>query len=166
MVWVTFIVIVILSVVFILLPVSRLKKNKGRLPVLFYFGALGLGFMLIEIILIQRFTLYFGQPVFVVSFVLSILMVVSGIGSYCSHKLTPGGKFHLLILLAISLLTFIYAVFLTNLLQVTVGAHILIKVLIATIIISLPAFLMGMPFPLGLKLLNTKHQDKIAWAWE
>ncbi len=164
-VWVTFIVIVILSVVFILLPVSRLKKNKGRLPVLLYFGALGLGFMLLEIILIQRFTLYFGQPVFVVSFVLSILMVVSGIGSYRSHKLTPGGKFHLLILLAISLLTFIYALFLTNLLQATVGAHILAKVLIATIIISLPAFLMGMPFPLGLKLLNTKHQDKIAWAW-
>jgi len=97
--------------------------------------------------------------------VLSILMVVSGLGSYCSHKLTPSGNFHLLILIVISLFLFIYALFFTNLLQLTIGFHIYVKVLIATIIISLPAFMMGMPFPFGLKLLNVKHQDKIAWAW-
>jgi hypothetical protein len=165
MVWLTFIVAVIFSALFILLPVTRFRKSKAKSSVLVYFGAIGLGFMFTEIILIQKFILYLGQPVFAVSVVLSIMLIASGLGSYVSGRFLPGRKIHLMTLVVISIVLFIYALFLTDVLNGTAGAPVWGKICIACVVVGLPAFFMGLPFPLGLKALSGQHDDKIAWAW-
>jgi hypothetical protein len=40
-----------------------------------------------------------------------------------------------------------------------------VQVLIASLIIAPIGFLLGMPFPLGLKRLNEQFPDQIPWAW-
>ncbi len=164
-VWLTFIIALTLSALFILWPVSRFKKTKGRLNVLLYFGSIGLGFMFAEIILIQKFILYFGQPVFAVSAVLSIMLIASGAGSYVSGKIKSGSKTHQLSLVIISATLVLYAFFLTDILSTSAGAPVPVKIFIALLVVGLPAFFMGLPFPLGLKSLTEKHSEKIAWAW-
>lgn len=164
-VWLTFVIALILSLIFILIPVLRFSRSRGNLPILLYFGGIGLGFMFAEIILIQRFVLYLGQPVYAVSAVLSIMLIASGIGSYVSSRLQPGASGHRSIFLAVFLLLILYALFLTPVLRHTSGAPLMVKLVLTFIIVSLPAFFMGMPFPLGLQSVNLRFADKVAWAW-
>ncbi len=165
-VWLTFIIALIFSAVLILLPFAWMKKSRGKMPVLFYFGAIGLGFMFAEIILIQRFVLYLGQPVYAVSAVLSIMLLVSGIGSYFSSRVKPDTRKFYIIFILIFLILIIYSLFLTGFLRYTAGYNLVMRVIITCLIVGLPAFFMGMPFPLGLQTLSKqKHDDKLAWAW-
>jgi hypothetical protein len=164
-VWLTFALAVIFSVLFILLPVLSFKKSGGKIPVLLYFGAIGIGFMFVEIILIQRFILYIGQPVYAVSTVLSILLIASGAGSYFSGKIDAGSKKHRVVFLIIFSILILYALFLTNFLKLTINLEPAFRIAIACLVIAIPAFFMGMPFPLGLKALRVRHNDKIAWGW-
>jgi hypothetical protein len=164
--WFTFIIALIFSAVLILLPVAWLKKSKGKISVLFYFGAIGIGFMFVEIILIQRFVLYLGQPVYAVSAVLSIMCLVSGIGSYFSSKFRPDTRKFYLIYIMIFMILIIYSLYLTAFLGYTAESNIVLRIFITSLIVGLPAFFMGMPFPLGLQTLSIKkHDDKLAWAY-
>ncbi len=164
-VWLTFFIVIIVSLILILLPVIWLKRSKGKWSIVLYFGAIGLGFMFAEIILIQRFVLYLGQPVYAVSTVLSIMLLASGIGSYYSGRLKAGAVNYYAVYIIVFLILLVYALFLTSFLRFTAGYHLAFRVLITCLIVALPAFFMGMPFPLGLKALSEKHRDKIAWAW-
>lgn len=164
-VWLTFVIALILSLIFILIPVLRFSRSRGNLPILLYFGGIGLGFMFAEIILIQRFVLYLGQPVYAVSAVLSVMLIASGAGSYVSSRLQPGASGHRSIFLAVFLLLIFYALFLTPVLRHTSGAPLMVKLVLTFIIVSLPAFFMGMPFPLGLQAVSRQFADKVAWAW-
>ncbi len=164
-VWLTFILALLLSALFILLPVIRSGSRGGKMPVLLYFGSIGLGFMFTEIILIQRFALYLGQPVYAVSAVLGIMLIASGAGSFLSSRLSPGTTKHRLTFVVIFVTLLLYALLLTPLLGHTAGVPILLKIMITFLVVSVPAFFMGMPFPLGLREVNRKYSDKAAWAW-
>ncbi len=65
----------------------------GRWRFFAYFASLGLGFMLIEISMIQRFALLLGFPTLSLSVSLCTLLVATAVGARCSgavHRL-PGG---------------------------------------------------------------------------
>ena len=75
---------------FILLPLSIFKRRglqeltRGRrIPFVLFFGCVGLGFMLIEIPMMQRFSLLLGSPLHSISISLAALLIFSGIGSPC-----------------------------------------------------------------------------------
>ena len=53
---------------------------------LLYFICLGLGFMLVELPLIQKFILFLGQPLYAIAVILSSLLIFSGIGSLLSGR--------------------------------------------------------------------------------
>jgi hypothetical protein len=46
-----------------------------------------------------------------------------------------------------------------------VGWPLWLKVMTTVLMIAPPAFLMGMPFPAGLSLLETRHKPSVKWAW-
>ena len=84
---VTFVQSVLLAVVLIILPLFRLKKNmENKGWALVYFSGIGMGFMFVEIVLIQRFILYFGHPVYSVAAVISGMLLLSGLGSWLSSR--------------------------------------------------------------------------------
>lgn len=73
---VTFIQIFIASFVLILLPLFKIGwKGKNKPDVILYFSGIGLGYMFVEMVLIQRFILYFGNPVYAASAVITLLLV-------------------------------------------------------------------------------------------
>ncbi|MGQ9458851.1 MAG: hypothetical protein ACUVS5_11300, partial [Anaerolineae bacterium] len=74
---------------FILLPVAAGGRvaRQGRGTVTLYFGALGLGYLLLEIPLIQRFILFLDQPIYAFVVVLFSLFLFSGLGSMASAHL-------------------------------------------------------------------------------
>jgi predicted membrane-bound spermidine synthase len=165
-VWITLIQSSVLAFVFIILPLFRLKgKSLGKPATLLYFGALGLGYMFVEIILIQRFILYFGHPVYAISAVISTMMIASGAGSLLSGKFSDPARISGLSAIAIGFILFIYGLFLTPILTFTIENHFIIKFIIALILIAVPSFFMGMPFPSGIRILHNSDSKQIPWAW-
>ena len=121
--------------------------------------------MLLEIVFIQKFILVFGNPVYAAAFVISVMMLASGIGSYYSARVTPNRKIMQGILLMIVLILLLYTSFLSPLISLIGGATIFIKLIACIPIVGIPALLMGMPFPLGLRMLAGKNENNLPWAW-
>jgi len=155
-----------LSALLVLLPLRRLmgsqvRRGKG---VLTYFFFLGLGYMFVEMASIQRFILLLSHPAYSISVVIFGLLLASGLGSYISGWISPGGKAHRLILLAICLLIPIYGLT-SPLYQSLLSFPVSTRVFAAIAYITPLGLLMGMPFPLGLRLLTDSKRDLIPWAW-
>lgn len=164
--YLTFIQVTVLAVLLIIIPLFRLGFGRdGKLRTLFYFGGLGLGYMFIEIILIQRFTLYFGNVIYAAALVVCLMLVSSGFGSLVSQKITPKPYRIILIATIIIFSLLIYAIFLSGWIKTTIGFGLTAKIILSFIWIAPPAFFMGMPFPLGLKSLSSKNESLIPWAW-
>jgi len=164
--YLTFIQIAILAVILIIVPLFRIGfKGGGKLKTLLYFSGLGIGYMLIEIILIQRFTLYFGNVIYAAALVVCLMLVSSGFGSLVSQKITPK-PYKIILIVSIIIISFIlYALFLSGWLRTTIGFSLTAKIILSFIWIAPPAFFMGMPFPLGLKKLSFSNESQIPWAW-
>jgi hypothetical protein len=166
LVLVTLVQIALASFVLILLPLFKLRwKGKNKLGILLYFSGIGLGYMFVEIVLIQHFILYFGSPVYSASAVITALLIFSGLGSYVSGNFAQDRK-HLFVLFGlIALLLLIYSFILTPLLQQTVHFGLPFKLVIVLLLIAPLAFIMGMPFPSGLSLVSKTNPAAIPWAW-
>jgi hypothetical protein len=143
-----------------------LKQNLLRSVVLFLM--LGMGFMLVEISLIQRFMLFLGQPVLSMTALLFSLLLGAGIGSLysgrlASDKLMKGLTTASLFIVAILL---VYTFLLPIIFEQLLGLGLVIR-LLATVVILLPlGFAMGFPFPLGVRLLGEMGmENRIPWMW-
>jgi spermidine synthase len=165
LVWVTLLPALLFSMLFILIPVLRFRTSKGKPTTLLFFGAIGLGYMFVEIIFIQRLVLYLGQSVYAVSAAVSTLLVASGIGSFVSEKIASRSKWHYIIFASIIALLLAYCVCLTPVLRATLSLSLSIKVLLACALATVPGFFMGMPFPLGLRSISAGDPQKLAWAF-
>ncbi len=165
-VYVTLIQVTFFAILFILLPLLRLKsKSHRKLPVLIYFSTLGLGYMFVEIIFIQRFIIYFGTPVIAASWVITMMMIASGTGSYISGKRNMTQENLLPVFLIILICFTAILSGLNPLLKATIGLPAIYKTIIAFVVIALPAFFMGMPFPVALKIISESNNNIVPWAW-
>ncbi|HEX5652183.1 MAG TPA: hypothetical protein VFX58_03860 [Chitinophagaceae bacterium] len=162
----SFLQITLLAVLLIMVPLfkpSTRGRNKGW--TLIYFSGLGAGYMLLEIVLIQQFILFFGNPVYATAFVICIMMLASGAGSYYSTRLVPDRGIMQRILVMIFLLLLLYTFFLSPLLNKVDSYPGFIKIAISLVLVAGPAILMGMPFPLGLRKQAVKEEKNLPWAW-
>ncbi|HET9432034.1 MAG TPA: hypothetical protein VFO70_12710, partial [Chitinophagaceae bacterium] len=162
----SFLQISLLAVLLIILPLSKPGwKGGGKAWTLIYFSGLGAGYMLLEIVLIQKFILFFGNPVYAAAFVICIMMLSSGAGSYYSKQVEPNSKIMKRVLFLIFFILLLYTFFLSALLNGVTGYGNFYKMLISFPLVAGPAILMGMPFPLGLRLLADKGERNLPWAW-
>ena len=78
-----------LVVLFVLGPLALVGvgARAGWFSWLLYFGALGAGFMLIEVSVLQRFVLLLGHPVYSLTVTLFSLLLGTGIGAAWSRRL-------------------------------------------------------------------------------
>lgn len=155
---------------FLILPLL-LHRSKGptpKLAALLYFIAVGLGYITVEISLIQRFVLFLGHPTYALTVVVFLLLLSSGAGSvaarrWMSPKPTPtpsGGSRLFKVLSLIAGLILLNVVVLPALLSAAVGLPFAVKLLVSGVVLMPLGFLMGMPFPTGLRLIPT-----VEWAW-
>ncbi|HET6766341.1 MAG TPA: hypothetical protein VFH08_03045, partial [Chitinophagaceae bacterium] len=163
---INFLMISVLAVLLILLPLMKpgwAGRNKSW--TVLYFSGLGAGYMLLEIVLIQKFILFFGNPVHATAFVICSMLLSSGVGSYYSARISPVPAVMRKILFLIFLILLLYTIFLSPVLGLVAGHPDLLKIFIALPIVAFPAILMGMPFPLGLRALATTGEKNVPWAW-
>src|ERR1043166_2497108 len=155
-------ILAVLAFLILLLALHRYRQNvpKTGIVALLYFITVGFGFILVEISLIQRFVLFLGHPTYALTVVVFLLLLSSGAGSVAArHRITGGGK-------VLPLLGLIAAFIVGNvvllpwLLAAAVGLPFAIKLLISALVLAPLGFLMGMPFPTGLRLVKT-----VEWAW-
>ena len=78
---ITLAILLVLSAAAFALPLA-LVRGEGRPSVasLGFFAAIGLGFLVLEVVLIQRFVLFLGFPTYALSVVLFALLVFTGLG--------------------------------------------------------------------------------------
>ena len=162
----TFILLSSAAAILILLPLLKLGWHHDQQgSTLFYFGGLGIGFMLVEISLIHSFTLYLGHPVYAAAAIISIVLLLSGIGSYLSTKLNASPKLIFTINTTVAGLLIIYAVALAPLLQRTICLPLPTRSALTLVLLAPLALAMGFPFPLGLKQLSQHNDSAVPWAW-
>lgn len=162
----TLLQIAAVSFVLVLLPLLRRGwKGTNKLGMLLYFGGIGLGYMFVEMVLIQHFILYFGHPVYAAAALITALLLFSGFGSFMSGYFAGKRKALLLVLAAIIVLLFIYSAALMIVLQQTLQASLPVKLLIVFLLTAPLAFCMGIPFPSGLSQLARTRAHEVPWAW-
>jgi len=144
-------------------PKSR-ELSRPSFKLILYFASIGLGFMLIEIPVIQRLGMFLGHPVYGLTIVLFSLLFSCSIGSYISQFLKTRVRilstvflFLLLLLILNRLLPFI--------LQAATGATIPIKILISTSCISILGLFMGIFFPLGMTIASKDSSAPLTLYW-
>ena len=171
----TLLIALIFSLLFILLPIIAFKKLKQSYPkksIMSYFFLVGLAFMFLEIMFIQRFILFLDHPFYAIAYVIIILLLFAGIGSTISKKIEVylqkiNSSIHAIdiSIICLSTLLIIYLFFPTPIFNIFFSSNEIIKFLISVLLIAPFAFFMGMPFPLGLAWLEKHFKEGIPWAW-
>lgn len=161
---------IIAVLLFLVVPLMLERGHvSGSARPLFYFVAVGLGYILVEVTFIQRFVLFLGHPTYALTVVIFLMLLASGAGSLVSRKWRPAGRAVWLPLLAIVAALLLYVAALPVLLDRFVGLAFPLKVLISGILLVPLGFAMGIPFPIGLRALagpeNVSAEHSIEWAW-
>ncbi len=156
--------------VLILLPLLWLRRTGSgggyRLATGVYYIALGTGYMLLEMALIQAFTLVLAEPVFAVAVVLAAFLAFSGIGSAWAGRSAAAGRAPVLpALMVVVALAALHALVGRHLLAAAMGWPTALRVGLCLVIAAGLAVPMGMPFPRGLMRLSGRAAGLIPWAW-
>jgi hypothetical protein len=154
----------------ILLPLLWLRKSCGppgvRMATFAYYTALGAGYMLLEMAMIQQFTLLMAEPVFAVAVVLAAFLIFSGIGSaWAGRRTAPAGMPVQSAIGMIVVMGALYAAFGRHLLMAAVGEPFAVRLGVCLLAAALLATPMGIPFPRGLVRLDRIAPGLVPWAW-
>ena len=157
------------SFLLVLLPLWLRRKSEPPAPglhwrIMVYFAAIGTAFMFIEIAFIQKFILFLHHPLYAVSVVLCAFLVFAGLGSLMSAR-WRGYVSLPLIVAGISVLSLLYILFLPGFFNWLIQLPGEFKIPLSVLVIAPLAFLMGMPFPMGLGIVSEKLPSWIPWAW-
>jgi hypothetical protein len=160
----------LLAAVLLGLPLVRCARAGLRLPhrgrFLLYFAGLGMGFILIEMAVMQRFTLVLGQPVYTLAVVLAGLLVCTGLGAALAGRVRSQPRQHLRWLLPLLLVTVVGTAYLTPVICTAALALPLgWRLLVALLLLAPLGVLLGLPFPLGLRVVAQEAAAFVPWAY-
>ncbi len=158
----------VIALVVLLVPLAasgRVRPESGGFArVAIYFSALGLGFLFLEIFLIEQASLWLNDRASGFALVLTGMLIFSGIGSALS------GRWHALPRRGVATAALVVAVWsvavvvgLQPLIVATLGAPWIIRAGLVLIVTAPLALALGLPFPLGLSRLG--QGGALPWAW-
>jgi len=165
-----FVTVAVLTGVCILLPLwmtrARLRLT-GVGPFFTFFIAIGLGFMLIETSQMQRLIISLGHPTYGLSVVLFALLLSSGLGSSLTESVTPGtaqaaGRRRVLALVIVLAL---FGAVTPAIARWSEPMTTPVRILAAVLLLFPAGLLMGMAFPLAMKLASTRARELTPWFW-
>jgi MFS family permease len=127
----------------------------------------------VEIAFIQRFVLFLGHPTYALTVVIFLLMLSSGAGSLMSRRWLPRTQMAWMPLILVSAALLADVFFLPRILMAWVGLAFEYRLLISAMLLAPLGFVMGMPFPTGLRALamhansgqDGSDGNAVEWAW-
>jgi hypothetical protein len=162
--------IVLLAGALILLPLRSLERGglptPNRLRIFAYFAALGTGFMFIEIVMMQKMVLFLGHPTYAITVVLVVLLGLAGFGSLLASRIRSISKVAMWRLMFAVVGLILVAVILNDaLFKATMGWAFSERLLVVVMFLAPLALALGMPFPLGIRILDQECPQLLPWAW-
>ncbi|HMF91233.1 MAG TPA: hypothetical protein VKL40_11360 [Candidatus Angelobacter sp.] len=156
------IISVLAVLAFLVLPLALDRGVQARpgWSALLYFVAVGLGYITVEISLIQRFVLFLGHPTYALTVVVFLMLLSSGAGSVAAQRWLSGSHRLARMLALIAGLILLLVLALPAMLSAGIGLPFAVKLMISAVVLMPLGFFMGMPFPTGLRRVPT-----VEWAW-
>jgi hypothetical protein len=153
----------------IVVPLGPTVRATGWVPAVAgtgFFVLIGVGFMMAEIALLQRMSVFLGHPVYALSVVLFSLILATGIGSLVSERvrLDTGGRLVLWALLTGAYLMTL-PVWLPLVLLQLESAGLLVRAALCVLVLGPAGFLMGFAFPTGMRLVAAIDEGPTPWFW-
>jgi hypothetical protein len=162
----TLAILAILSALAFVLPLRLVRRERRPLPTaLVYFVAIGIGFLVLEIVLTQRFVLFLGFPTYALSVVLLALLVFSGIGSLISTRF-PVARRSLVVALSIAAVLILGSAYtLQPILRALIDLPFAARVAISVALLAPFGVVLGMAMPIGLRRFQALYPDSVPYAW-
>jgi hypothetical protein len=131
-----------------------------------YFALIGMGFMMVEIALLQRMSVFLGHPTYALSVVLFSLILWAGFGSMASERVRLA-KVGALIIWSTASASYLFALaFWLPLLLVDLdGAGLFVRACFCVLVLAPAGFLMGFGFPTGMRLVSAINTGPTPWFW-
>jgi hypothetical protein len=170
----TLLLVILLSAVVVVLVILRPARSSfhlvdKRLAWIGsgYFLLIGLGFMFVEIGLIQRISVFLGHPVYALSIGLFSIILSAGIGSLLSERITLGRPVRLVLWLAgLAAYLVLLPRWLPGLTHSSLaGAALPVRALVSVAVIVPAGLLMGFGFPTGMRLVTALDPKLTPWLW-
>jgi hypothetical protein len=161
------------GLLFVFLPMLRrgpteLKGIKNLSFGLLYVSCLGYAYLAVETVLIHELVLFVGHPTYAVTVVIFSMLLFSGIGSILVGRIKEASLLKVLriALAAILVLGALHAWVIPDLLhKFALGLPIAVRISLTGLVLAPIGLLMGMPFPLAMRLLPESASGMIPWAW-
>jgi spermidine synthase len=161
------------AAIFLALPIFALRGILGEMPckgrTAVYFAALGLGFMFVEVCMIQKLTLFLGYPSHSLSVTLFSLLLASGLGSLLAGRYTANrNRAFTGLLLALALIVVLVEFAWTPLTGAFAGAPFAARVVVSVLMLLPIGLVLGAFMPMGIATvshLSVHRTEYIAWAW-
>lgn len=156
--------------IFVFAPLALFRRDglsvAGAKRSALFFVCVGIAYMGIEMATVQRLTLFLGHPLKALGVGLSTFLLASGLGAFTTGRIRVGlettrGR---LAALAVTALAIAHAFLLPRFFAACEGFGPDARVLLAMLAIAPLAFVMGMPFPLGLRAVRQTAPQLLPWA--
>ena len=146
--------------------INTKRSEIGILTVIPYFAALGVGFILIELALLQKLILLMGNPTMTFALLLFTILISSGGGSLLSSRIAKNNMRNLVFVIGgIAGLGMLYVMLVPSIIYSVLAEPFEIKAAVSIGLLAPIGFLMGMPLPTGMRLLKVHRPDFIPWMW-
>ncbi len=158
--------IALLTIIFPLLFKTKIeRKSPLVVPGAAYFALIGSGFMLVEIALVQRLSVFLGHPIYALGIILFTLILSTGIGSLLSEKIGIN-KISVLVLPILTASLIIAERFLLkSIFPVFIHHETLPKIGIAIALLFPLGLLFGCFFPIGMRMVRNISSSETPWYW-
>jgi hypothetical protein len=158
---------ILLAAVFLLLPLpfTPSRGRGGMFPVAFYFSALGLAYMLVELTYLKIGILILGGPIPAATAAIGGFLLVSGIGSAVSGRWDSSKSMRTWVFPGIAILATAGFLILIQCAPYLLAKGQGFRVLAYLAALAPAAFLMGIPFPAALSRLARARSAAVPYAW-
>ncbi len=153
----------------VIVPLMLFKREglkvagAGRWVV--YFFGLGAGYMLMEIVVMQRFVLFLGHPGYAITVVLLTFLIFSGLGATVAGRSNDPQRTLRRAIVGVVLSVILLAVGLPTFFDAMLAADLTTRIALTVAVLAPVAFIMGMPFPSGLALISGRAAGLVPWAF-
>lgn len=140
-------------------------RQQGR--ILAYFGLVGFAFMVIEIALLQRFTLFLGHPSYSLVVILFSLLLSTAAGAYFSSRFaeTRLGKVMFVSGLSLSVLSCVSGFAFPHVLSALISLPIAARIAVTIVLVAPSGVLMGAMIPSMIRAIASSNAEVVPWGW-
>ena len=134
---------------------------------LLYFSLIGIGFMMVQIPYMQRFSVYLGHPTYAIAVILFSMILCTGIGSALSDRLAVEKRALWVIVVPLSAAAVIAVAteLMQPLIDTTVRYGLGVRSALVFALTAPPSLLLGVCFPTGMRLVRPLSERAMPWMW-